>query len=212
MLVLEPIFEADLPPELYAYRPGRNAQQAVHPVPVACLRIGAAEQPPRSPDRVRPPARARCGKAARRENTSAMGCCASPTRWMISRRRREDVRVQGCVDTRSCPSATMDSLRTISIRFALTVARWIASLQRSDPKLATGAHLQRSVACLCAGGSRRPSLFHYGCSRETAVADHKQTLQTSQLRSSFEGPQRARTRPHSSACRTNAHATLSNRI
>ena len=29
MLVLEPIFEADLPPELYAYRPARNAQQAV---------------------------------------------------------------------------------------------------------------------------------------------------------------------------------------
>jgi len=29
MLVLEPIFEADLPPELYAYRTGRNAQQAV---------------------------------------------------------------------------------------------------------------------------------------------------------------------------------------
>jgi group II intron reverse transcriptase/maturase len=28
MLVLEPIFEADLPPELYAYRAGRNAQQA----------------------------------------------------------------------------------------------------------------------------------------------------------------------------------------
>ena len=28
-LVLEPIFEADLPSELYAYRPGRNAQQAV---------------------------------------------------------------------------------------------------------------------------------------------------------------------------------------
>ncbi len=25
MLVLEPIFEADLPPEQYAYRPGRNA-------------------------------------------------------------------------------------------------------------------------------------------------------------------------------------------
>jgi RNA-directed DNA polymerase len=29
MLVLESIFEADLPPEQYAYRPGRNAQQAV---------------------------------------------------------------------------------------------------------------------------------------------------------------------------------------
>ena len=29
MLVLEPIFEADLPPERYAYRPGQNAQQAV---------------------------------------------------------------------------------------------------------------------------------------------------------------------------------------
>jgi len=29
MLVLEPIFEADLPAELYAYRAGRNAQQAV---------------------------------------------------------------------------------------------------------------------------------------------------------------------------------------
>jgi len=29
MLVLQPIFEADLPPEQYAYRPGRNAQQAV---------------------------------------------------------------------------------------------------------------------------------------------------------------------------------------
>jgi hypothetical protein len=29
LLVLEPIFEADLPPEQYAYRPGRKAQQAV---------------------------------------------------------------------------------------------------------------------------------------------------------------------------------------
>jgi RNA-directed DNA polymerase len=29
MLILEPVFEADLPPEQYAYRPGRNAQQAV---------------------------------------------------------------------------------------------------------------------------------------------------------------------------------------
>ena len=29
MLVLESIYEADLPPEMYAYRPGRSAQQAV---------------------------------------------------------------------------------------------------------------------------------------------------------------------------------------
>src|ERR1700760_565862 len=29
LLVLQPIFEADLPPEIYAYRAGRNAQQAV---------------------------------------------------------------------------------------------------------------------------------------------------------------------------------------
>jgi len=29
MLVLEPIFEADLPPEQYAYRPGRITQEAV---------------------------------------------------------------------------------------------------------------------------------------------------------------------------------------
>jgi group II intron reverse transcriptase/maturase len=29
LLVLDPIFEADLPPEQYAYRPGRKAQQAV---------------------------------------------------------------------------------------------------------------------------------------------------------------------------------------
>ena len=28
MLVLDPIFDADLPPEQYAYRQGRNAQQA----------------------------------------------------------------------------------------------------------------------------------------------------------------------------------------
>jgi group II intron reverse transcriptase/maturase len=32
MLVLDPIFEADLPPEQYAYRQGRNAQQAVKAV------------------------------------------------------------------------------------------------------------------------------------------------------------------------------------
>jgi RNA-directed DNA polymerase len=36
MLVLKPIFEADLPPGQYAYRPGRNAQQAV--VEVDCTR------------------------------------------------------------------------------------------------------------------------------------------------------------------------------
>ena len=54
------------------------------------------------------------------------GRCASPTPWMISRRRREDTRVQGSVKTRSCPSQTMDSFRTISIRVALTVTQPIA--------------------------------------------------------------------------------------
>jgi hypothetical protein len=29
MLVLEPIFEVDIPPEIYAYRAGHDAQQAV---------------------------------------------------------------------------------------------------------------------------------------------------------------------------------------
>jgi retron-type reverse transcriptase len=38
MLVLEPIFEADLPPKQYAYRPGRNAQQAVVEVEVLLFR------------------------------------------------------------------------------------------------------------------------------------------------------------------------------
>src|SRR6202044_2084940 len=32
VLVLGPIFDADLPSEQYAYRPGRNAQQAVRAV------------------------------------------------------------------------------------------------------------------------------------------------------------------------------------
>ena len=39
MLVLEPIFEADLPPEQYAYRPGRNAQQAVVKVDGLLFRV-----------------------------------------------------------------------------------------------------------------------------------------------------------------------------
>jgi RNA-directed DNA polymerase len=38
MLVLEPIFEADLPDEQYAYRPGRNAQQAVIEVEATMFR------------------------------------------------------------------------------------------------------------------------------------------------------------------------------
>ena len=43
MLVTEPIFEADLPPELYAYRPERNAQQAVVEVGRALLFRGHPE-------------------------------------------------------------------------------------------------------------------------------------------------------------------------
>jgi group II intron reverse transcriptase/maturase len=42
MLVLEPIFEADLPSEQYAYRPGRNAQQAATEVK-DCLHLGRTE-------------------------------------------------------------------------------------------------------------------------------------------------------------------------
>ena len=38
MLVLEPIFEADLPPEQYGYRPGRNARQAVTEVQALMFR------------------------------------------------------------------------------------------------------------------------------------------------------------------------------
>jgi RNA-directed DNA polymerase len=38
MLVLEPIFEADLPTEQYAYRPGRNAQQAASEVKELLIR------------------------------------------------------------------------------------------------------------------------------------------------------------------------------
>src|ERR1700687_4826581 len=49
MLVLEPIFEADLSPEQYAYRPGRNAQQAVVEVGALLYRghpeVGAAALP-----------------------------------------------------------------------------------------------------------------------------------------------------------------------
>ena len=38
MLVLEPIFEADLPSEQYAYRQGRNAQQAATEVKELLIR------------------------------------------------------------------------------------------------------------------------------------------------------------------------------
>ena len=36
MLVLEPIFEADLQPEQYGYRPGRSANEAVGRVHGSC--------------------------------------------------------------------------------------------------------------------------------------------------------------------------------
>ena len=38
MLVLEPIFEADLQPEQYAYRPNRSALDAVQHVQHCCNR------------------------------------------------------------------------------------------------------------------------------------------------------------------------------
>jgi retron-type reverse transcriptase len=38
MLVLEPILQADLPPEQYAYRPARNAQQVLMEVEEALFR------------------------------------------------------------------------------------------------------------------------------------------------------------------------------
>ncbi len=47
--------------------------------PVASRRIGAAEQRPRSPDHARPPAGARCGKAARRDLCGGQGAIPVPT-------------------------------------------------------------------------------------------------------------------------------------
>jgi RNA-directed DNA polymerase len=93
MLVLEPIFEADLPPEQYAYRPGRNAQQAVveveellfrgHPEVVEADLADYAQAPvrrataaprtlrhPRSPDR--PPPVRPCSSGTGRRH--APGC------------------------------------------------------------------------------------------------------------------------------------------
>ena len=60
MLVLEPIFEANLPPEQYAYRPGRNAQQAVIEVEelVVPRSSGSRGRRPRGLLREHPPYRA----------------------------------------------------------------------------------------------------------------------------------------------------------
>ena len=70
------------------------------------------------------------------------GRCASPTPWMISRRRREDTRVQGSVKTRSCPSQTMDSFRTISIRVVLRRGmRYHASDKTEIIRLVEQSHL-----------------------------------------------------------------------
>ena len=70
------------------------------------------------------------------------GCCASPMPWMISRRRREGVQVLGSVNTRSWPSATTDSLRTISIRVAPTGS---GPVEPVDPVLGRERGSVRSV-------------------------------------------------------------------
>jgi hypothetical protein len=60
MLVLEPIFEADLPPEIYAYRAGRNTQQAAVEVEEGAegrsitASVGRGSRPRRATSRVRP--------------------------------------------------------------------------------------------------------------------------------------------------------------
>jgi len=50
LLVLEPIFEADLPSEIYAYRAGRNAQQAVVEVEELVFRGHPTSSTPTSRD------------------------------------------------------------------------------------------------------------------------------------------------------------------
>ena len=74
---------------------------------------------------------------------------------------REDVQLQGSVNTRSCPSATMDSLRTISIRFALTVARSIA-FRTSSSVGGSLRHRNVNRECSC------PPLWQAGAGEEGA--------------------------------------------
>src|SRR5262249_27100164 len=79
MLVLEPIFEADLPPEQYAYRPGRNAQQAVVEVEAQLFRGYAYADAPRG-RLITMYGRRHDGshRDRRRFHRSCGGCCPEP--------------------------------------------------------------------------------------------------------------------------------------
>ncbi len=57
---------------------GHRTGPSIH-ITAASLRIGAADQRPRSPDHARPPAGARCGKAARRDLCGGQGAIPVPT-------------------------------------------------------------------------------------------------------------------------------------
>ncbi len=57
--------------------PGRSTGPGM-PMPAACLRTNAADSP-RPADHARPPARARCGKAARRDLCGGQGAIPVPT-------------------------------------------------------------------------------------------------------------------------------------
>ena len=102
MLVLEPIFEADLPLELYAYRPGRNAQQAVVEVEeLLFLRrpSGSCGRRPRGLLREHSPCRA--FEVGSTPDRSIGACCNLMTRMMATDCPVEDTDDRGFRMTRT---------------------------------------------------------------------------------------------------------------